>query len=247
MIKKGFILCVALIICNIAIGQNKNEVDLKEFDLESFKDASPIRIKDSSILNLHLLGVQYGYGISNMGFSIDIKHKAIKSSKNYGIYYTYFHSLWNSMPYFGLHTGIGITELGYANIREENNVVVETKEERYTAIEIPFMTKFRIDFWKMRLMIGAGAYGYYLNSYNGDKNIPETTNKGGYGLIGSGGLAFIFRPLELHVDCTYKYALSSFLDNQIYSKDYWLYTHANQLVVGVGLYYRIATGNKKKR
>ena len=65
----------------------QNEV----FDDNSFKDAMPVVIKDSTILNMHLIGVKYGFGVSNVGFSADIDHKSIKAQFNVGIYYTYYH------------------------------------------------------------------------------------------------------------------------------------------------------------
>lgn len=244
---------VPVLICLFTLqpvqGQNTKtgkteQADMKEFDANSFEDAAPVKLKDSSLLVQHIIGVKWGYGISNVGFSQDIEHKSIKSPVNFGIYYTYYHSLWNSMPYFGLHTGVGLTELGYVEISGEENAKVET-EHRYRAVEIPFMTQFRVDFWKMRIMLGVGAYASYILSGQEPGGIPATTNRTGAGIIAGGGLAFVFKPFEVHLECNYKYALTHFLDPQIYSTENWLYTHANQLQISVGLYYRLGKNKKK--
>ena len=92
--------------------EENSEAYLKEFDLYSFKDAATT-IKDSSVLYQHLIGVKYGYGISSVIFSHTKSHKSIASTENYGVYYTYFHSLLGTMPFFGIQTGLAKTQLGY--------------------------------------------------------------------------------------------------------------------------------------
>ena len=91
MKNKLYIFILALI-C-ISVSSNifaQNEV----FDDNSFKDAMPVKISDSTILNMHIVGVKYGFGISNVAFSQDINHKSINSPVNFGVYYNYYHSLW---------------------------------------------------------------------------------------------------------------------------------------------------------
>ncbi len=215
---------------------------MKEFDLNSFKDAST-KITDSSALSLHIIGVKWGYGISNVSFSVNKDHKAIKTPVNLGVYYTYYHSLWNKMPYFGLHTGIGVTELGFIEITGKDDNKVET-ERRYRAVEIPFMTQFRVDFWRLRVMLGVGAFGTYIISNQTGNEIPSTTNRAGGGIIGGGGVAFIMKPFEIHLECNYKYTLSHFLNPRIYSEETWVYTHSNQLQFSIGLYYRLGKNSR---
>ena len=93
------------------------EANLKEFDLYSFKDAA-ISVKDSTVLYQHLVGVKFGYAMSNVKFSQSGNHKGITSTKNFGVYYTYFHSLLGNMPFFGLQIGLESTELGYTHVTE---------------------------------------------------------------------------------------------------------------------------------
>ncbi|MEF9986296.1 MAG: hypothetical protein RSC28_00905 [Bacteroidales bacterium] len=249
-IKYTISLLLCLYFFTILQGQNtipnKNkQVDMKEFDENSFDKAMPKKIIDSTLLTQHLIGVKWGYAISNVGFSQDTEHKSIKSPVNFGVYYTYYHSLWKSMPYFGLHTGIEVTELGFTEITGKDPQTIVETEQRYRAIEVPLLTQFRVDFWKMRIMLGAGLFGSYIISTNMEGGIPETTNRTGYGIMAGGGLAFILKPFEIHVECNYKYSLSHFLDPQIYSAEYWIYTHSTQLKFSVGLFYRLGKNKKK--
>ena len=74
--------------------------------------------------------------------------------------------------------------------------------------------------------------------------IPETTNKAGIGLMGGLGLALVFNPVEFHIEGNYKYTMSHFYDPSIYSQDYWVYTHSNQIVLSFGVFFRLGGGKK---
>ncbi len=233
------------------VNKEEKTVDLyKEFDPNSFAGATK-KLKDSTTLSQHLIGVKVGYGISNVAFSQDIEHKGFKSPKNIGIYYTYYHSLWNSMPYFGIQTGLEYSELGYThiyNVKNEAGEIVSTTEDeqKYQAFELPLLSQFRVDFWKMRLFLNVGPYGYYITSADMEEGIPSTTNRAGIGIMGGGGLAFVLKPLEFHLECNYRYALSHFCDPEIYSSEYWLYTHSSQLTISLGVFFRLGNGKKSK-
>ncbi len=217
----------------------------KEFDDNSFAEATK-KIKDSSLIAQHLIGVKVGYNMTNVSFSQDIEHKSINSPKNFGIYYTYYHSLWKNMPYFGIQTGLEYSEIGYTAINETETANIEI-EERYQTIQMPLLSQFRIDFWKMRVMINLGPYGYYITSTDMEGGIPETTNKFGVGIMGGGGIALVLKPIELHLECNYKYALSHYYDPEIYSEDHWLYTHSNQMIFSFGVFYRLGGGKAYRK
>ena len=72
-------------------------------------------------------------------------------------------------------------------------------------------------------------------------DVPSTTNKLGCGIVGNFVIAFKFKPIEIHFYVGYKYSWSHLLDPQIYSTDYWLYTHANQLKFSIGLFYNLSS------
>ena len=52
---------------------SEEEAALKEFDMNSFAQAQT-KIKDSTILYQHLVGVKWGYAMSNVAFSQSGKH-----------------------------------------------------------------------------------------------------------------------------------------------------------------------------
>ncbi len=64
-------------------------------------------------LSGHLIGVKYGFANCNLSFDKKINQKGITSGKEIGIFYTYYHSLWNTMPYFGLSVGVQMAESGF--------------------------------------------------------------------------------------------------------------------------------------
>ncbi len=222
------------------------EAYLKEFDLQSFKDAGT-KIKDSSVLYQHLIGVKWGYAMSNIQFSQSANHRGITSTKNFGIYYTYFHPMLGNMPYFGLQTGIESTEFGYTHVTEVDDKVVSEAEQRYSVIVVPLISLFRVDISRIRLMLGVGGYGSYIYDTQLTGGIPETTNKYGFGLMGQGGIAIKFHPVELHLEASYKYGLTHFFDPKIYSEEYWLYTHQNQLQISVGLHFNLGSKHFKRK
>lgn len=238
-------LCAQNVIDKKKTTEEKTVDIYKEFDDNSFADAAAVKIKDSTVLSQHLIGFKVGYAMSNVNFSQDINHKNFKTPVNFGIYYTYYHSLWRSMPYFGIHTGLEYSEIGYTKITEtEQNDISE--KQIYKAVQLPLLSQFRIDFWKMRLLFNLGPYGYYITSTDLEGGIPSTTNRAGIGIMGGGGLAFVIKPVEFHVECNYRYAMSHFCDPEIYSTEYWLYTHANQLTLSFGVFFRLGGGKVRK-
>ena len=244
-------LTLSIIIALVAICNSKSfaQVDIyKEFSENSFEDAAIVKIKDSTVLSQHLIGFKAGYGVSSVLWSQDVDHGGFRTPINFGVYYTYYHSLWNSMPYFGIQTGLEYSEIGYTDIvKDKDDVIISKAEQRYQAVQFPLLSQFRVDFWKMRVIANLGPYAYYITSTDIEGGIPATTNKAGVGIMGGGGLAFVLKPVELHLECNYRYALSHFCDPKIYSEEYWTYTHANQLTFSLGVFFRLGDGKKKKQ
>lgn len=225
---------------------SEEEAHLKEFDHNSFSQAQ-IRIKDSTILYQHLIGVKWGYTMSNVAFSQSGKHKGFSSPKNFGVYYTYLHSMLGNMPYFGIQLGLESSQMGYTHVTEIGENVFDEAEQRYSAIVFPLLAIFRVDISHIRIMLGAGGYGSYIYDTELPGGIPETTNEMGFGLMGQGGIAIKVKRAELHLEASYRYGLTHFLNPKIYSEEYWLYTHQNQLQLSVGLHYNLGGKYYKKK
>ena len=223
----------------------EEEAYLKEFDLNSFRDAGT-KVKDSSFLYQHLIGVKYGFGMSNVAFSQSAGHKGL-SSQSFGIYYTYLHSMLGNIPVFGIQLGLESTELGYTHVTKITEETTSEEEQRYSVADFQMLAIFRVDSKRLRFSLGAGGYGSYIYDTVLPDGIPSTTNKAGFGVIGQGGVAIKFHPIEVHLEASYKYGLTHFVDPQIYSKDYWLYTHPNQLQFSIGLHYNLGGKYFKKK
>lgn len=221
------------------------EAYLKEFDLESFKDAG-IKVKDSSSLFIHLVGVKYGYAMSSVTFAHTKDHKSIKSPKNLGIYYTYLHSMLGNMPYFGLQTGIAATQLGYTHVTKVEDGENKEEAQIYDAIQVPLISLFRADIKWLRVMLGIGGYVSYIYNTELPEGIPPTTKRGNFGLMGQAGFAIKLHPVELHIEASYQYGLTAFLDHKFYSEDQWIYTHPTQLQVSAGLHFVVGRKYYKK-
>ena len=226
--------------------EENSEAYLKEFDLYSFKDAGTT-IKDSTVLFQHLVGVKYGFAMSSVMFTHTKVHKQITSTENYGIYYTYLHSLLGTMPFFGMQTGLAKTQLGYIHVTEYSDKTTKEEKQVYDAVELPFTSVFRADLDRIRLMLGIGGWGYHIYGTELPDGIPSTTKKYGFGLLGHGGIAIRLHPVELHLEASYKYALTEFLDPKMYSNDYWVYAHATQLQLSAGLFINFGSKQYKKK
>ena len=226
--------------------EENSEAYLKEFDLYSFKDAGTT-IKDSTVLYQHLVGVKYGFGISSMIFSHTKDHKQITSTENYGVYYTYLHSLLGTMPFFGIQTGLAKTQLGYNHVTEYSDNSMHEEKQVYNAVELPLTAIFRADIDRIRLMLGIGGWGYHIYGTELPDGIPPTTKTFGFGLLGHGGIAIRLHPVELHLEASYKYGLTEFLDPNIYSEDYWVYAHATQLQFSAGLFINFGSKHYKRK
>lgn len=202
-------------------------------------------------LSGHLIGVKYGFANCNLSFDKKINQKGITSGKEIGIFYTYYHSLWNTMPYFGLSVGVQMAESGFKLVNDgyfppedqpQDNLPEE--EYRYRIIQIPVISQFRVEFWRMRAMLNLGCYGSYKISTVKEGQYSQNVNKPEVGVIGGGGLAFIFHPFELHLEANYHYAFSLYFKPDTFSERVWYLGHNSRLVFNVGLFFSL---DKKKK
>lgn len=247
---------IAIVLCLTSLQGFSQIVDtvdiMKEFDEYSFRDAKVTgQVKDSSRLREHLFGVKWGMGINSLTVSVDYDKGPITTPMNFGVYYTYYHSLWNSISLFGIETGLQMNEEGYKTlIMDENDKIVQEGKETFRNLTLPFVSQFRLDFWNMRLLANAGVFVARRQSASFSGLLPETISstwkKWGYGFIAGGGIAYVFRPFEIHAEANYKYNLSNLYDKKsFYGDEYWVSTHTGQIIISVGLFYRFG-GSKYK-
>lgn len=256
MKRINFRILVLSLLCTASVAafpQTADTVDImKEYNENSFSDARRIKaIKDSTKLIEHLVGVKAGWALNNITFSQDIDTKALTSFKNFGLYYTYYHNLWNQITLFGLETGLQYNEEGYKSIVYTNEDKSEWNEgkEKVQEITLPLISQFRVDINRIRVLVNAGCFASYKISTSFSENIsPEisgTYRKAGYGFIVGGGLAYIFRPFELHIEANYKYNFANLFSQKVFNEEIWVSNHTTQLIFTAGLFYRIGGSSYK--
>ncbi|MFA6770566.1 MAG: hypothetical protein WCR71_05275 [Bacteroidales bacterium] len=180
----------------------------------------------------HLIGVKAGYNISGLDTRPDLEHKTISTYQNFSLVYTYYHDLWGTMKIFGIQTGLSKQSQGYLSKDGANT---------YGAISIPLVSQFHLDFWRMRILLNAGCFGAYrysMNNYD-DSSFDEFDNKLDAGFIVGGGLAFILKPIEVHLEGNYQYSLTYLQDPKKFSSTEFLFTHPKQLIFSVSLNIRL--------
>jgi len=183
----------------------------------------------SAQMREHMVGFKAAYNISGIDFTPEqLLVKDIKTYKNYSFVYTYYHDLWKTMPYFGFQAGITSQEQGYK---------IGDVETRLTVYQAPFISQFHVDLWHMRLLLNVGAFaGYRAEKSEG---FEDTDYKIDYGFIGGGGLAFVLKPFELHLEGNYQYSLASLYDAKRVSSTQLEYAYPHQLLLSVAFYVHL--------
>ena len=181
---------------------------------------------------LHMAGVSYGYNIGNVSFDPPVTHNSVATFSNFSILYNYYHDLWGSSPYFGFQTGFSRIESGY-----------EILGQRYLTemYRIPLVSQFHIDFWKMRFLINLGAYGAFRSKLTEPKGSSfDTQDKRlEFGIIGGGGLAFVVKPFEIHLEANYNHSLTYLSDPRKGGAERPQYTYPNHLIFSASLFFHI--------
>ena len=196
----------------------------------------------------HMIGVKAAYNISGMDFGNIPDIANITTYENFCISYTYYHPFWGGEG-FGIQLSLSKQKVGYNKLN--------TGTVTYDIYSLPFISQFHIDFWRMRLLVNAGGFiGYRTNkvSLDGTKGFKEDDRKSDFGFIGGGGIAFIFKPFEIHAEVNYQYSLSHLYnpagtstDSDIYdpssvpSTPYSkrLYTYPHQLLISLGIHFHL--------
>ena len=196
----------------------------------------------------HLIGVKAIYNISGLDFRYVTDIKNISTYENFSISYTYYHPFWGGEG-FGVQLSLSKLKVGY-NKLDKGTVT-------YDLYSLPFISQFHADFWRMRLLLNVGGFvGYRANkvSLDGEKGFKVDDRKFDFGFIGGGGVAFVFKPFEIHAEVNYQYSLSYLYnptgnspDSDIYDPDLApttlydrrLETFPHQLLISLGIHFHL--------
>lgn len=182
--------------------------------------------------NIHMIGVQYGVNWSGVSSSPRLGQSKILTYNNIGVFFTYYHALWDQLFNFGLKFGAKHGYEGYTSTTEGYG---ETNE----IIEIPLLSQFKIDFSRFRLLVNLGTYGGYRLSTDREGGFDQYDQRYDYGVIGGGGLGIVFSPFELHLEANYKYSFASLYHTNKFSDIYWIYTYPMNLMFSASLHFHL--------
>jgi len=202
----------------------------------------------------HLVGLRGGYALSGLDVQFSNTEKNTGTPINFSLLYTYYHSMWGLSHFFGIQTGINYAEQGFV---ETYPAYPDYQEiTRYRVVEVPLISQFHIDFWKMRLLLNVGAFaGYRLsanfqkaeNPLNPFENITKKSlifdcydRRADFGFIGGGGLAFKMTPFEIQLECNYQYSLSALYNPKKDSNLYYVYSYPHQLIFSMALFFQLS-------
>ena len=182
--------------------------------------------------NIHMIGVQYGVNWSGVSSTPKLGQSKILTYNNIGIYYTYYHALWDQLFNFGLKFGAKHGYEGYTSTTEGYGETCEI-------IEVPLLSQFKIDFSRFRLLVNIGTYGGYRLSTDREGGFDQYDQRYDYGVIGGGGLGVVFNPFELHFEANYKYSFASMYHTNKFSDIYWIYTYPMNLMFSASLHIHL--------
>ena len=231
--------------------------DLKASTQSEFPDLylDTVTVKKAAAINDYtMLGLQYGMALSDVWWNPSTSHKMTFMPYNVGIFYTRYGKMFGFMPYFGFQAGIVFTQEGYAfkEDKEYNYTPTLLGTGEYSAkmniIEVPVLAHCHIDFWKMKLLINAGCFAGYRLSIEryGDATKAEYVSsftdydrRFDWGLKAGAGVAFVFDPIEIHIQGMYKHSFQSLYEPDYNSELYYRYAYPYNVIVSVGLHVQL--------
>lgn len=257
----------SLLLHGISVESLPNEV-IDNYDLKKKKP-----INDYSMIGFQY-GVGMSRTLLNPEFA---KQDFIFTPLNVGVMYTRYGKMFGYMPYFGIQVGLFYAREGYKfrYDKEENFVPVFMGGQSAVmdVVEVPVLAHCHVDFWIMKAILNVGFYGGYklgIHRYAPDKieglryhnltpdyplelqdeytrSFTSFENRLDYGIKAGLGFAFIFDPVELHIEAMYKHSFGSLFKEDYYSPYYYRYSYQMNIIFSVGLHFQLGKRIGKTR
>lgn len=184
----------------------------------------------------HYAGIKNGYGIMGVAAVPSIKAQTVNSAFNPGLIYRYEHKKYAAIQF----------EFNYLS---KGYLANDTTHTIYS-YEIPMLAQGFIRFGRFRPYLTGGAFfGYIANrrievaGVRKDYITDRYDNNFEYGIIGGGGLGVSVWDLEIQAEWRYQYAFSFLRKPHISGKTQ--YFNATQMMISVGILYRLPLKSKK--
>lgn len=208
----------------VAIAQDYSFMSNPPDDFQ-YLDTTPQKRR---FFNEHMIGVKYGVNLSNVRSTPNIKQISKLTYNNITVDYTFYHVLWDRMANFGLQLGAKYGCEGYTSEYDEYG-------ETCKIVEFPVLSQFHLNFSSFRILVDVGPYYGYRLSTDKEGGFDQYDQRHDYGLIAGAGFAIVLRPIELHLEACYKFALSSMYHTNKFSDLYWLYCYPSNIMFTVGI------------
>ena len=179
--------------------------------------------------------VEIGVSTSRVLFNPARRDSATFQALNVGLVYKWYITTWT-----GVQLGVNYAEKGY---------VLEDTTCRYRVVEVPFLSQFHYEVWRIRILANVGLYmSYFLNAEESfkenDKEVQRAyvfkgrDNRFEYGMHFGGGFGIMLHPLEIQFEVGYQYGLS-YLQKPRYGEESMMFTHFTQLIFSAAVLVKI--------
>lgn len=223
-----------------------------------------VNVKKKLKLNDYsMIGIQYGTTLSRVMWNPSQKQETVFLPLNVGVTYSKYGKMFGYMPYFGIQIGLFYGQEGYKfKHNEHTNYTYKIQGAESAVIEMvemPFLSHFHIDMWKMKIIAQLGMYvGYRLSieRFPGetgkvDESVAHsfmpTDNRFDYGIKGGVGFGLVFDPVEIHIQAMYKHSFSSLYEADHYSKYYYRFAYPSNIIISAGVHFHLSKRSGKSK
>ena len=273
MKKLTIILSILLLLpcCLIARERKKDTLNVEISFTETLTDEYLDTVKIEKKLKLNdysMIGIEGGVGLSQVMWNPKFQQEMILTPVNFGLSYTTYGKMFGYMPFFGFQIGLMYTQDGYQFKADKDDpdkvpyTIQGADKAVYDVIEMPVLSHFHFDMWRMKIIANLGFYaGYRLKihryPYGGEFHNPtyedtqftflETDRRWDYGIKGGLGFGLVFDPIELHFKAMYKYSFSSLYNPDTYSQYYYRYAYPSTIVISAGIHFHLSKRSGKTK
>jgi len=183
----------------------------------------------------HYLGVRQGVSITGVNFNPAQHDTSTFHWLNAGVVYKYLDPKW-----FGFQTGLNYAEKGF---------IWNNTTRTYRMLELPLVSQFHFETWRLRWLVNVGAYAAYALSGEQIVDLGNRKEKSAYaftdrdrrfeyGMHGGGGVAYMFDPFELQFEVGYELAFSYMMKPQVAGQP-TMFNHFYKLLFSVAFLMRL--------
>ena len=254
----ALILCCAFAALGGAAGRRERPDSLRYSP--EFLDT--VQVGKTFVLNDYpMVCFEYGGSINRMNFSLNYKQQSFIVPEYFGVSFMRYGKMFGYMPYFGYKIGLYYGHEGYMFKEDKETHQTATihgaSKVVYDIVEMPFLTHMHYDLVHFKLMANVGLYGgYRVGIHRTGFRLPEeivnsfldTDRRLDYGLQGGAGLAFVFSPVEIHLNATVRYSWATIYDPDYYSEYYYRFAYPFDVMVTAGICFQLGkrTGKTNK-